>query len=147
MTATPERFTHLLADFVGVPAAQAGDAALLSGLLIAAAGGAGLAASGTPAVHMLPAGTLTAFLLLDGCHMALHTFPEHGLVLADEVTSPIAHKLWPALRCASTGIPRVAGTMRSVSRPIPLTRGRRPAVTTIRSPLTALGALEPQPDP
>lgn len=83
MTATPERFTHLLADFVGVPAAQAGDAALLSGLLIAAAGGAGLAASGTPAVHMLPAGTLTAFLLLDGCHMALHTFPEHGLVLAD----------------------------------------------------------------
>ena len=79
----PASFVHHLADYRGVPAAQAGDAALLSGLLIAAAGAAGLAASGTPSVHMLPSGSITAFLLLDGCHLALHTFPERGLVLAD----------------------------------------------------------------
>ena len=79
----PASFVHHLADYRGVPAGRAGDAALLSGLLIAAAGAAGLAATGTPAVHMLPSGSITAILLLDGCHMALHSFPERGLVLAD----------------------------------------------------------------
>jgi len=79
----PASFVHHIADYHGVPSAQAGDAALLSGLLIAAAGAAGLAATGTPAVHMLPSGSITAVLLLDGCHMALHTFPERGLVMAD----------------------------------------------------------------
>lgn len=66
-----------------MPSAQAGDAALLSGLLIAAAGAAGLGANGTPAVHLHPSGAISAFLLLDGAHMAVHAYPEHGLVLAD----------------------------------------------------------------
>jgi S-adenosylmethionine/arginine decarboxylase-like enzyme len=79
----PASFVHHLADYRGVASARAGDAALLSGLLIAAAGAAGLAASGTPAVHMLPSGAITAILLIDGCHLALHAFPERGLVLAD----------------------------------------------------------------
>lgn len=83
MTTDRAAFLHHLADYRGVPEAQAGDAALLSGLLIAAAGAAGLGASGTPAVHMLPSGSITAVLLIEGCHMALHSFPERGLVLAD----------------------------------------------------------------
>ena len=80
---TPDPFTHLLADFIGVPSARAADAALLSGLLVAASGAAGLSASGTPAVHLLPSGSVTALLLLDGGHVALHTQPARGIVLLD----------------------------------------------------------------
>jgi S-adenosylmethionine/arginine decarboxylase-like enzyme len=76
-------FTHVLADYLGVTAARAADAPLLSGLLIAAAGAAGLSTSGTPAVHLLPSGSVTALLLLDGGHVALHTHPDRGIVLLD----------------------------------------------------------------
>jgi S-adenosylmethionine/arginine decarboxylase-like enzyme len=76
-------FAHVLADFSGVSAAQLQDSSLLSGLLIAAAGGSGLAAVGTPTVRRLPNGGLDGVLLLEGCHIALHSVPARGLLLVD----------------------------------------------------------------
>lgn len=81
---TPE-FAHLAADFVGVPAEQLGDASLLSGLLIAAAGAAGLNAIGIPLVHRRADGAIVAVLLLDGAHMAIHAVPARELLLLDIV--------------------------------------------------------------
>lgn len=79
-------FTHLIADFIGVPTAQLGDSALVSGLLIAAAGAAGFTSIGGPLVKHLPHGGLTGLLLLEGCHMAVHTFPARSLMLLDVLT-------------------------------------------------------------
>lgn len=83
-------FTHIVADMSGVAPHQLRDAALLSGLLIAGAGGAGLAALGSPVVHTLPNERVAGVLLLDGCHIALHSFPERELLLLD-ILSPAAH--------------------------------------------------------
>lgn len=60
------------------------DVPLVSGLLVAAAGAAGLSADGSPTVRMRGDGvTAILFLAADGCHFALHTFPERGLLLLD----------------------------------------------------------------
>ncbi len=80
---TAPEFAHLVADFVGVPAEQLGDASLLSGLLIAAAGAAGFSAVGMPHVHTRPDGAIVAVLLLDGAHMAVHALPARELLLLD----------------------------------------------------------------
>lgn len=76
-------FVHLVADFIEVPPAQLRDASMLTGLLIAAAGAAGFSAMGTPQVRRLPHDGLAALLLLDGCHMSVHTFPDRALMLLD----------------------------------------------------------------
>jgi S-adenosylmethionine/arginine decarboxylase-like enzyme len=81
-------FTHLLADFTGVPAAQLRDAGALSGLIVAAAGAAGFASLGAPVIRQMPHDGCAALLLLDGCHIALHGFPERELLLLD-VLAPV----------------------------------------------------------
>lgn len=92
----PLAFTHLLADFAGVPAAQLTDRALVGGLLVAAAGAAGLSAVaggggasgdggpfGAPFVRTLPSGGIAAALLLGSCHIIVHTRPDEGVLLLD----------------------------------------------------------------
>ncbi len=87
----PAAFTHLLADFAGVPAAQLTDRALVGGLLVAAAGAAGLSAiaggasagADAPLVRTLPSGGIAAALLLGGCHIIVHTRPDAGVLLLD----------------------------------------------------------------
>lgn len=81
--AVADSFTHLLADFVGVPGAQLRDAALVTGLLIAAASAAGLTAHGGPIVRVLPHDGVTGLFLLEGSHITVHTLPERGLLLLD----------------------------------------------------------------
>ena len=76
-------FTHVAADLLGVPADVCRDAALLAGLLVAASAAAGYAALGAPMVRLLPTGDVAGVMLLDGCHMALHSFPDRELVLVD----------------------------------------------------------------
>ncbi len=76
-------FTHLTADFLGVPAAQLRDDALIGGLLVAAAGAAGLTAHGTPVMRVLPHDGVAGLFLLEGCHIAVHTFPREELLLLD----------------------------------------------------------------
>ena len=79
-------FAHVVADFVGVPAKQLGDQSLLCGLLVAAAGAAGLPVMGSPIVRTRHTGGIAAILLLDGCHIAVHSFPERELLLLDVLT-------------------------------------------------------------
>lgn len=76
-------FSHLIADFVGVAAPQLRDTSLITGLLIAAAGAAGFVTIGSPVIRQLPGDGVAAILILDGCHVAVHAFPERELLLLD----------------------------------------------------------------
>ena len=97
-------FTHLIADFHGVAPTQLRDGALLSGLLIAAAGAAGFTAMGAPLVRHLPHDGVAAFILLDTCHMSVHTVPERELLLLD-VLAPAAHDARKALDVFARRLP------------------------------------------
>ena len=63
----------------------------MGGLLVAAAGAAGLSAiagagslgGDTPLVRTLPSGGIAAALLLGSCHIIVHTRPEEGVLLLD----------------------------------------------------------------
>ena len=77
------RLVYASADLAGVGTGALRDAALLSGLLIAAAGAAGLSAVGSPIVRVAPTGNVSAVLLLDPCHVSIHSLPERGLALVD----------------------------------------------------------------
>jgi S-adenosylmethionine/arginine decarboxylase-like enzyme len=76
-------YTHLTADFRGVSAEELRDTNALAGLLVAAAGAAGLTSVGTPLVRKLPSGIISGVLLLDGCHMSVHAVPERGVLMLD----------------------------------------------------------------
>ncbi|MDQ6634804.1 MAG: S-adenosylmethionine decarboxylase [Gemmatimonadota bacterium] len=75
--------THVSANLSGVASGPLRDAPLLSGLLIAAAGAAGLTAVGAPLIRVAPTGGVSAVLLLDPCHVSIHSFPDRGLALVD----------------------------------------------------------------
>jgi S-adenosylmethionine/arginine decarboxylase-like enzyme len=76
-------YVHLIADLLGVAETQLRDASLVGGLIIAAAGAVGLAPLGMPLVRSLPQGGVSGILLMYGCHLAIHTMPERGLLLLD----------------------------------------------------------------
>ena len=76
-------FVHLTADFSGVDPARLRDAALISGLVVAAAGAVGLAPAGAPMVRELPDGVVVSSLMLQGCHVVAHSVPARGLFLLD----------------------------------------------------------------
>ena len=97
-------FSHLVADFLGVPPAHLRDVTLLSGLLIAAAGAAGFAVVGTPIVRQLPYDGVAGLMLVDGCHMSVHTFPDRDLLLLD-VLSLATHDGRKALDVFARRIP------------------------------------------
>jgi S-adenosylmethionine/arginine decarboxylase-like enzyme len=80
---------HLLADFIGVAPDRLRDATLVSGLLIAAGSAAGFNPLGAPAVrpHVGSDG-LSAFVLLGGCHIIAHTFPDRELLVLDVLAAP-----------------------------------------------------------
>ena len=75
--------THVSADLKGVGSGALRDAPLLSGLLIAAAGAAGLNAAGAPVVRTAPSGGISAILFLDPCHVSIHSLPQRGIALVD----------------------------------------------------------------
>jgi len=76
-------FSHLIADFLGVPDAPLRDRTLVSGLLIAAASAVGIGILGTPLVRQLPNEGIAGLLMLEECHIAVHTFPAKQLLLLD----------------------------------------------------------------
>ncbi len=81
-------YTHLTAQFRGVPSEQLSDATLLGGLLIAAASAGGFNPIGVPAVRQRATGGVSAMLLLDGAHLTLHALPEQQTLLFDIVAPP-----------------------------------------------------------
>lgn len=84
----PARFTHISSDFLGVPATQLRDTGLLAGLLIAAAGAGGFVMTMPPSTRALPDDGVAAVLLLEDCHIALHTVPARELLLLDVLSAP-----------------------------------------------------------
>lgn len=90
--------THaqLSAEFIGVPAEQLADGALLGGLLVAAASAAGLGGTHPPIVRERGDGGVSAALLLDGAHITVHSFADSRRVLF-EVLAPTSHDFRKAL--------------------------------------------------
>jgi S-adenosylmethionine decarboxylase len=82
---TSGALAHVSADLTGVKSGALRDAPLLSGLLIAAAGAAGLNAVGAPIVRASASGGISCVLLLDPCHVSIHSLPERGLALVDVI--------------------------------------------------------------
>jgi S-adenosylmethionine/arginine decarboxylase-like enzyme len=74
---------HLVAEFHDVPEELLGDASRLGGVLVAAAGAAGLHTLGAPMVRTRAPHGVDAMLLLEGGHAALHTHPERSVILVD----------------------------------------------------------------
>jgi S-adenosylmethionine decarboxylase len=85
-----DTIAHVTADLAGVGSGPLRDAGLLSGLLIAAAGAAGLNAAGAPVVRTAPTGGVSAVLLLDPCHVSIHSLPDRGLALVDVLGPDVA---------------------------------------------------------
>lgn len=72
-----------LAQFQGVQSPLLRDGTSLAGLMLSAAGAAGLSTHEAPLVRTLPRDGIAAVLLLDAGHIAAHTFPERELVVLD----------------------------------------------------------------
>jgi S-adenosylmethionine/arginine decarboxylase-like enzyme len=88
--------SHLTAEFTGVPHEQLRDAALLGGLLIAAASASGFSLSGVPIVREHVGGAVSAIVLLDQGHLSVHSVPERQTLLFDAV-APASHDFRKAL--------------------------------------------------
>jgi S-adenosylmethionine/arginine decarboxylase-like enzyme len=99
-----DEVVHVSAELRGVGSGALRDTNLLSGLLIAAAGAAGLNAPGTPVVRVAPAGGVSAMLQLDPGHASIHTFPSRGLALVDI----IAHDAVGATKALDVFVRRLA---------------------------------------
>jgi S-adenosylmethionine/arginine decarboxylase-like enzyme len=74
---------HLVAELTGIASAHLHDAALLGGLLIAAAGAAGLHVTAPPVLRSSPLRGVDALLLLEGGHATLHAEAHRETLLLD----------------------------------------------------------------
>lgn len=79
---------HLTADLIGVPSVHLSDQSLVSGVMVSAAGAAGMTSSGTPVVLKHADGGLSVIMPLDGCHMSIHTNPAREFALLDVLALP-----------------------------------------------------------
>lgn len=86
---------HLVAEFSGVPDELLSDGVRLGGVLVAAAGAAGLHALGAPFVRTSGPHGVDAMLLLEGGHATLHTVPSRAVILVD-LLAPVRYDLIPA---------------------------------------------------
>jgi S-adenosylmethionine/arginine decarboxylase-like enzyme len=99
-SASEKSHHSLSAEFSGVPAEQLRDATLLGGLLIAAASAVGFSTIGVPTVRTQSDTGISAVLLLDGAHIAIHSIPERQTLLFDGV-APASHDFRKALEVFS----------------------------------------------
>jgi S-adenosylmethionine/arginine decarboxylase-like enzyme len=90
------KYARLSADLSGVSPEQLGDADMLAGLLIAAAGAAGFNSLGVPSARKRPNGASGIALLLDEAHLVVHALPDQGLLVLD-LFAPASHDLSKAL--------------------------------------------------
>jgi S-adenosylmethionine/arginine decarboxylase-like enzyme len=95
---------HLTAEFAGVPLEHLRDTTLLGGLLIAAANAGGFNPIGVPTVKTHKDGGVSAILLLDGAHLALHSIPSRQTLLFDAV-APTSHDFRKVLEVIARRLP------------------------------------------
>ena len=97
-------YSHFTAEFAGVAADQLRDTAMLGGLLIAAASAGGFNPIGVPVVKTKSGGGVSAVLLLDGAHLAIHTLPDRQALLFDLV-APASHDFRKVLEVLARRLP------------------------------------------
>ena len=89
--------SHLSAEFTGVPAELLRDATMLGGLMIAAASAGGFSPLGLPSLRENKGtGSISAVLLLEDSHIAIHALPAQRALLFDLV-APASHDFRKAL--------------------------------------------------
>ncbi len=74
---------HRIAHFRGVASPIVRDGGALAGLVLSAAGAAGLTSIEAPIVRALPRDGLAVVLLLDLGHIAVHTIPDREIAVVD----------------------------------------------------------------
>lgn len=79
----PVRIVHLRAELTGVTPARLRDRALIGGLLIAAAGAAGLHANHAPILQVDEFRGVDGLLMLEAGHAAVHCFASQRILLLD----------------------------------------------------------------
>jgi S-adenosylmethionine/arginine decarboxylase-like enzyme len=79
----PPPLVHRTADFRGVSATILRDGAAIAGLMLSAAGAAGLSTAEPPIIRAMPRDGLAVVLLLDLGHMTCHTIPARESLLLD----------------------------------------------------------------
>ncbi|MEO6878685.1 MAG: S-adenosylmethionine decarboxylase [Gemmatimonadaceae bacterium] len=90
-------YSHLTAELTGVAPEHLRDGTLLGGLLIAAASAGGFSPIGVPLVREHKGnGSVSAVLLLDDAHLAIHALPAQRTLLFDLV-APASHDFRKAL--------------------------------------------------
>ena len=77
-----QSFIHALADLSGCSPGALRDPALLGGLMIAAAGALGVGSAAPPTMRQ-HGDAVSGVLLLDGCHIAVHSIPALGVLMLD----------------------------------------------------------------
>ncbi len=79
----PPPLLHRTADFRGAPTSLLHDGTAIAGLLLSAAGAAGLSTFGPPVIRTLPREGVAVVVLLDLGHMSVHTIPSRELLALD----------------------------------------------------------------
>lgn len=100
----PASHNHLTAEFTGVASDQLRDSAMLGGLLIAAASAGGFSPIGVPLVKAKPGTGVSAVLLFENGHLAIHTLPDRQTLLFDLV-APASHDFRKALEVFARRLP------------------------------------------
>lgn len=109
----PPAVVHLTADLLGVATSQLEDQSLICGVMVSAAGAAGMTATRSPIVLRHPSSGLSVILPVDGCHMSIHTMPDRELAILDVLALP-GHDTQRALDVVTRRI--VARTVRTERR-------------------------------
>ncbi len=86
----------MFGEFAGIASTRLHDRTLLGGLLIAAAGAAGLHAAHAPVLHHDALRGVDALLLLDGGHAAMHSYANDETLFVD-IVAPQSADLEKAL--------------------------------------------------
>lgn len=74
---------HVMAELSGIPELRLRDRALLGGLLIAAAGAAGVHTASAPMLQLHDDRGIDGLLMLECGHIAVHAFAERHILLVD----------------------------------------------------------------
>jgi S-adenosylmethionine/arginine decarboxylase-like enzyme len=88
MVVKDKALVQRVAEFRAVSSPALRDGAALSGLMLSAAGAAGLSTVEAPIVRSLARDGLAAVLLLDLGHLAVHTVPDREAVVVDLLVAP-----------------------------------------------------------
>jgi S-adenosylmethionine decarboxylase proenzyme len=107
--------THVLLDVQGVRADLLNNATALEKVLVDASMAAGATILRRTMVQFEPQG-VTGFLVLAESHVAIHTYPEHGVAMVDCFTCGLVADPHRAIQCIVDALQPTAYQIKKVGR-------------------------------